>query len=412
VPIPPRPLLTADKQASLLADADGNGQPSAGDTLGYAVTITNIGTAAATGVTFADTPDANTALVVGSVQTSQGSITAGNSLGDTSIAVTLGTLAAGASATVSYRVTIDSPLSPTVREIVNQGLVTSNELPPIPTNDPRTPPPGDPTRVPVAPPPLLTADKADILVVDANKTGRPGAGDTLLYRITIANRGNGAAMGVTFADTPDTITTLIVGSVQTSQGAVTKGNRAGDTSVAVDIGTLPAGASVTISFRVRLNDPLPRSRIANQGVVTGGNIPNVPTNDPDTPTPGDPTVTIIPPGELTAVELTSFTATRTGDAIVVRWATAAELNTWGFQLLRSADAEREHAARVTPEPILARGRDGGASYAWTDAAAPAGATYYWLQEIEVNGTISEYGPAAAQPSPAAQTRLFLPIASR
>jgi uncharacterized repeat protein (TIGR01451 family) len=412
VQIPPSPLLTADKNATLVTDADGNGAPSAGDTLEYAVTIKNIGNAPATGVIYTDTPDANTTLVPGSVQTSQGTVTGGNA-GTPPITVDIGSIPVNASVTISYRVTINKPLPPAVQVIVNQGVVTSNELPPIPTNDPRTPPKGDPTRVPVTPPPQLTADKADILVVDSNNTGKPGAGDILLYLITIANRGNGAALAVNFADTPDPNTTLVAGTVQTSQGKVTKGNTAGDTSVAVSIGTIAPGANVTISFRVRLNDSLSSSRIANQGTITGGNTPPVPTNDPDTPAPGDPTVTIIPPGELTAVALTSFTAAREGGAVVVRWATAAELNTWGFYLLRSADADRDHATRVTPELIPGQGRgQGGASYQWTDTSAAPGATYYyWLQEVEVNGTIAEYGPAATI-APAGQYRVLLPVAMR
>ena len=86
-------------------------------------------------------------------------------------------------------------------------------------------------------------------------------------------------------------TTLVVGSAQASQGTVTKGNTAGDTAVGVDIGTIPPGASVTISFRAVINDPLPASvtQVINQGIISGSNFPTVPTDDPTTPAPGDPT---------------------------------------------------------------------------------------------------------------------------
>ncbi|HEX5692223.1 MAG TPA: SdrD B-like domain-containing protein, partial [Roseiflexaceae bacterium] len=42
----------------------------------------------------------------------------------------------------------------------------------------------------------------------------------------------------------------------------------------------------------------------------------------------------------TAITLTSFTATASGDSITVRWTTSAEHDTWGFHLYRSADSER------------------------------------------------------------------------
>ena len=59
----------------------------------------------------------------------------------------------------------------------------------------------------------------------------------------------------------------------------------GDTAVGANIGTIPAGASVTITFRATINDPLPIgvTQVANQGLVSGGNFPTVPTDDPSTP---------------------------------------------------------------------------------------------------------------------------------
>jgi uncharacterized repeat protein (TIGR01451 family) len=407
------PALAADKSVSLFADPDNNGLPSPGDTLLYQIAIQNTGNAPATGVAFSDTPDANTRLVSGSVKASQGTVSGGNA-GVPPVTVNLGTLPSGARATITFRVTIDNPLPPGVTQVANQGTLSSNELQPVPTNDPNTPPAGDPTITPISAAPVLSADKVDILFVDTNHSGAPGAGDTLLYIITIANKGNIAATGVTFTDTPDVITKLIVGTVRTNHGTVTKGNSAGDTSVAVNIGVIPAGDIVIISFQVRLSDPLPRQFISNQGTVAGPNLPPLPTNDPDTPAPGDPTVTIIPPNEVTAVSLASFTAVRQANGVMVRWVTTAELNTWGFYLYRSADGSRAHAARVTPEIILGQGRgQGGASYSWLDRQAQPGTLYtYWLQEVELNGAVNEYGPATAVIRPSSQRTVSLPVAHR
>jgi hypothetical protein len=117
----------------------------------------------------------------------------------------------------------------------------------------------------------------------------------------------------------------------------------------------------------------------------------------------------------TAITLASFTATREGAQVVVRWVTTAELNTWGFQLYRSADGKCAGAVRVTPERIPGQGRgQGGASYSWTNTTAEPGVVYsYWLVETELNGATDEYGPATARLRPAELTyHLFMPLATR
>jgi hypothetical protein len=118
----------------------------------------------------------------------------------------------------------------------------------------------------------------------------------------------------------------------------------------------------------------------------------------------------------TAVDLVSFTASRQENGVVVRWETSAEVDTWGFHLLRSADSNRASAQRVTSDLILGQGRgQGGASYSWVDQTAQPGVTYtYWLQEIETDGvTTNEYGPATVvQGAPSAIGRVFVPLMIR
>lgn len=127
--------------------------------------------------------------------------------------------------------------------------------------------------------------------VDLNG-GATFPGDTIEYRITITNTSILDALGATFSDTPDPNTTLVVGSVTTSLGAVTSGNTAGDTSVGVDIGTIGPGVTVAIIFQVTVNDPLPPgvTEVANQGLLSGTNFPDTPTFDPSTPATDDPTI--------------------------------------------------------------------------------------------------------------------------
>jgi NAD dependent epimerase/dehydratase family enzyme len=106
-------------------------------------------------------------------------------------------------------------------------------------------------------------------------------------------------------------------------------------------------------------------------------------------------------------------AVRQANGIMVRWVTTAELNTWGFYLYRSTDGSRAGAVRVTPEIILGQGRgQGGAAYSWVDKDAQVGRIYtYWLQEVELNGTVNEYGPATAVVA-SSQHAVFVPVAYR
>ena len=128
----------------------------------------------------------------------------------------------------------------------NQGGVTSSELPTISTNDPTTQAIDDATVTAVTAAAALGADQAVTLANDADNNGFPSPGDTLLYLVTLASSGNSAASGVAFNDALDANTTLGLGSLQTSQGMITVG--AGG-AVQVGLGTIPGGASATISFR-------------------------------------------------------------------------------------------------------------------------------------------------------------------
>ena len=155
--------------------------------------------------------------------------------------------------------------------------------------------------------PDLSATKTssfDPLAHDNDGNGVLSPGDALAYSVQIVNAGGADATGVVLTDSPDPNTTLVVGSVTTDQGTVTTGNTAGDLSVAVDVGTLAAGGdSVTVSFLVTVNDPLPPeiSVIANQAVVSGSNFVQLVSDDPTDPAVDDPTDDAILGAELLAI---------------------------------------------------------------------------------------------------------------
>jgi uncharacterized repeat protein (TIGR01451 family) len=158
---------------------------------------------------------------------------------------------------------------------------------------------------PPEPTPLLRPTKDDALLVDHNGDSRADPGDSVRYTIEIVNAGNGSAQGVVLSDTPDSNSSLIAGSVTTSQGDVVSGNGVGDTSVEVDLGTIPAEtASTQVVFEVLVNDPFPPGilMIANQGELRGDNIGIVLTDDPSTLTFPEPTITEVANTELDICE--------------------------------------------------------------------------------------------------------------
>jgi uncharacterized repeat protein (TIGR01451 family) len=163
----------------------------------------------------------------------------------------------------------------------------------------------DPTPISVTTAPDVSATKTstfEVAVHDHDGNGQLSPGDGLLYTVVITNSGTADALAVTFDDTPDADTTLVAGSVTTTQGTVVTGNSGGDTSVSVDLGTLASGGgSATVTYEVTVNDPLVGDgTLLNQGLVSGANIPDVPTDDPTTAEPGDPTTVqvLISPTEI------------------------------------------------------------------------------------------------------------------
>ncbi len=147
------PVVSATKTAVLQNDVDGDNLADPGDSLRYTITVTNSGSGDALSVQFSDTPDANTALVNGSVTSSTGAVTSGNTPGQTAVGVNIGTLMAGGTAVIVFDVTIDDPLPPGVTEVVNSGTVTGSNVAPVVTDDPSLPGSADDTAFAVEPAP-------------------------------------------------------------------------------------------------------------------------------------------------------------------------------------------------------------------------------------------------------------------
>jgi hypothetical protein len=98
---------------------------------------------------------------------------------------------------------------------------------------------------------------------------------------------------------------------------------------------------------------------------------------------------------LLAVSLSNFEATLMNQGISITWETAHELNNQGFNLYRNIQPStpNEPLAFV---PAQAPGSSQGYAYDWIDSDIVSGQTYYyWLEDIDLNGTTTLHGPVSA-----------------
>ncbi len=160
--VPGPTTITLTKSAAIVVDGNNDGLAGPGDIIEYTITLTNTGSEVALLLTIADTPDPNTTLQTGSVTVIPTSavVARGNTAGDASVEVRLNELAVSSNLTITFRVQVNTPLSATVTEIVNQATASGGNVPPTSSDDPSTTPPDDSTRVrtppPEAPPTAIT----------------------------------------------------------------------------------------------------------------------------------------------------------------------------------------------------------------------------------------------------------------
>lgn len=206
----------------------------------YVLRVRNLGPSRATNVVVTDTLPASVVYVSGTA--SQGSCAQAAAV----ITCNLGSLASGASATITIRVRADS-----VGSLSNSASVTGTESDPNAANNSST------ITTTVAP-------SADLQVTMVDSADPVTAGTNFTYTLTVTNRGPSNATGVTVTDTLPAGMTLA--SSTASQGAC---STAGAT-VTCSLGAIAANASATMTLSVS---------VGNAGTVT--NTASVSASEPD-----------------------------------------------------------------------------------------------------------------------------------
>ena len=114
----------------------------------------------------------------------------------------------------------------------------------------------------------------------------------------------------------------------------------------------------------------------------------------------------------TGIELASFAATPLGDAVLVTWETAVELDVLGFDLYRAGQL-LDPPTNLNQEliPSQSPGGSNGAAYAFVDESITwtSATYYYWLDVIDHRGTPTRYGPVSTGAQQGGSYRNVLPL---
>ena len=270
--------------------ASNRTEASPGDSITYTLTATNEGPSDARGVLFEDTPDVNTTLTGGSVTASQGTINDGGQVGDTMVAVNIGTVALNETVTLSYTVVVNTPFPAEGLEMVctrgrffgEAGNPDVNFVDALPAADECTD--------------IITiidfqATNVDALLVDLNGDRIVNPGDTVRYTVHLTNNGNGGANGVLYNQPAIANGSLLVDSIVAVPAAQSVTVNSGAITIDLgavqgDNGTGNGSNEVTINFNVVVVNPLPPGQdfLKCQGSFTYDELPTtsapILTDDP------------------------------------------------------------------------------------------------------------------------------------
>ena len=249
-----------------LTKTDAPDPVAPGADLTYTITVTNNGPSSAQNVTVNDTLPTGTTF--GSATPSQGSCA-----GTTTVSCALGSIANGASPTITLVVHV----GPSVADgsvISNTASVSSTTADPTPANNSAT----STTTV---------TTSADLGVTKADSPDPVTAGTDLTYTIGITNTGPSDAPGVTLTDPIPAGTSFVSATPST-------GSCAGTTTVSCNLGTLANGASASATLTVHVGSAVAAGTVLSNTATASSGVsdPNA-SNDSATAT-----TTVVTSGDL------------------------------------------------------------------------------------------------------------------
>ena len=273
------PITTTASPDLVVAKSDGGATVNAGGSVAYTINYSNAGLGNATGVVLTEF------LPAGSTFNAAGSTPGWVAVGASEFRFAVGNLAAGASGSVVFAVTVPSPVPVGLELLSNTVLIADDGTHGADTN------PANNTGVDSTP--INAAPDLVITKTDGGTSTLPGG--IVLYQITYTNVGTQNANGVVITETLPANTTFnstySFGAWEDLGGGV----------FGQLIGDLPVGASGTVTFAVTVDDPLPVgvTQIFNSVSIADGGASG-PDLNPANNTATDTTPIVINPASRSA----------------------------------------------------------------------------------------------------------------
>lgn len=294
-----RPILDGFSKAVVDLDGDGVFEPR--DRVRYTLVVENTGSEPATNVAVTDPVPAELVnIVVGE----GGQLAGGQVTWTAATTPALASVAVGARVTLSFEGDVRRPLA-NQTVVSNQASLSASGIAALPSDDPATADPDDPTRFVVTSHPRLVIEKT---VLDLN--GPPvEPTDRLRYQLRLRNDGDRAATGVQVTDAIDPSLTAVV---PLDGGAIAGGALAWSAAGNAALASIAVDGEVILRFEAEVRSPLDNGTLIDNQAAAGLAEPGVPggpfpSDDPATPAPLDPTrVQVVSASDLSVSTLESF----------------------------------------------------------------------------------------------------------
>lgn len=253
-------VLSTERLPILDVDVVAPSQVNAGDDAAWTITLTNVGSATATGIQMSVTLVGGLQLVPANVPTS---------------------LAPGATAIVTARRSTTPGTTTTLAATTAVTWMQAGGAPAL--------------YGPVGGSASVTAKPSVALAVTKTASTRDTFQDMEIeYDLVAHNTGTTQLTHVTLDDPIDQNARIVDGTLVASVGTIEAGTQASDRRVTIDIGTLAADAAASVSFRVSYKGAAPgTAEIMNQATVSSSELPPTKSDDPTLSGAADPTVTEI-----------------------------------------------------------------------------------------------------------------------
>jgi len=383
-------------ELALTKDDNVSGSVVPGDTISYTLTASNAaGAGTAEGVVLTETVPDETTFTAGPSDPGWGCVPDGSAGSTCTIA--LSDIAPGGSTMVSFAVTIDASVSPTLTAVNNTAVLSAANT----TTDAEA----------MESTPVTAAAVLDLVKDDGGVSTVPGA--TVVYSLTVSNTGNADALATTLSDTVPANTTF--NAAGSAMGWSCADGAPAGSMCTYDLATFEGGSVAAVSFAVTVVSSVPAgtTEISNQGTVSSTN----PASDVDsdtTPVIAEPTLGLTKtdggasaiPGSLLSYELgysnsgnEDAASTVLGEVVPAQTTFSAAASTAGWTCVPDASAG---SVCTLDLGTLAGGSSGTASFAVTvDDPVLAGTS-----EITNAASLD----ASNAPAPAAANRITAVVA--